>query len=307
LATTRAYLICTTPRSGSTLLCRYLTATGCAGVPDEYLFEKTLPRFYGKHGVGDFPSYFRALLENEATPNGVFGLKLMGAPDVFAGYLARLRELPGLAQPELAPWQLVEAALPGVRYVWLTRRHKIRQAISLHRALRFGVWQSTEPGAARRQTSELELAGIDECLSDLIAWDGAWEEYFAAAGVRPLTLVYEDVVRDPAAAVHAVLGHLEVPAPPDWKPGVPERARLADDATARWEEIYRRTIKGERAGARRRAAAVESREYVRIADAPARELAARVPAWRLVKALAWPLLDRFSPRRRQDPAAQDDV
>jgi LPS sulfotransferase NodH len=104
LAATRAYLICTTPRSGSTLLCRYLTATGCAGVPDEYLFEKTLPRFYGKHGVSDFPSYFRALLENETTPNGVFGLKLMSAPDVFAGYLARLRELPGLGQPGIPPW-----------------------------------------------------------------------------------------------------------------------------------------------------------------------------------------------------------
>src|SRR5919204_6001172 len=32
----RSYLICATPRSGSTLLCEALKSTGVAGVPDEY-------------------------------------------------------------------------------------------------------------------------------------------------------------------------------------------------------------------------------------------------------------------------------
>lgn len=300
MGTTRAYLICTTPRSGSTLLCRYLRASGCAGVPDEYLFESTLPRFYARYGARDFPSYFRALLDGEATPNGVFGLKLMGAPDVFEGYLARLRELPQLAGRR-APWELIGAAFPDVRYVWLTRRDKLRQAISLQRALASGVWQSTEPGAGAPGSASAaapDLSAIDDCLTDLVAWDAGWEAYFAGAGVRPLTLVYEDVVRDVGAGVGAVLEHLGVSWPAGWSPGAPERERLADDTTERWLGAYRAEAKRARAGARRRAGEVEARRYVRLEGAPASELGARVPGWTLAKALAW----KLRPGRRAPPA-----
>ncbi len=44
---TRSYLVCATPRSGSTLLCEALLATGVAGRPREYfeaLKETGLPR-----------------------------------------------------------------------------------------------------------------------------------------------------------------------------------------------------------------------------------------------------------------------
>ena len=37
----RSYLVCATPRSGSTLVCQALKATGVAGNPEEY-FEALL-------------------------------------------------------------------------------------------------------------------------------------------------------------------------------------------------------------------------------------------------------------------------
>jgi LPS sulfotransferase NodH len=282
---TRSYLICTTPRSGSTLLCRYLAATGCAGAPQEYLLEAALPGLFAKRGVADFPSYFSALLAAETTPNGVFGAKLMGAPDVLSAALARLRELPDLGAPGLAPWELVAAAFPGVEYVWLTRRDRLRQALSFYRALRSGRWQSTQAGGAPAPPLALDLGAVDDCLSDLVAWDSAWEDYFAGAGVRPVTLVYEDLVRDPGASVRALLAALRIELPASWAPGPPERERLADATTERWLEAYRSEAKRARSGARRRGAAVEAGEYVRLEGVPARELAARVPAARLAKAL----------------------
>lgn len=292
---TRSYLICTTPRSGSTLLCRYLAATGCAGAPQEYLLEAALPGLFEKRGVADFPSYFSALLAAETTPNGVFGAKLMGAPDVFAAALARLRELPGLGAARLAPWDLVAAAFPRVEYVWLTRRDRLRQAISFYRALRSGRWQSTQArGAPPPPPPELDLGAVDDCLSDLLAWDSAWEDYFAGAGVRPVTLVYEDLVRDPGASVRALLAALRIELPPSWAPGPPERERLADATSERWLEAYRSGAKRARSGARRRGAAVEAGEYVRLEGVPARELGARVPAARLAKAL----LSRIAGGRR---------
>lgn len=291
---TRTVLICTTPRSGSTLLCRYLAGTGCAGMPQEYFLEAALPGLYAKRGVADFPSYFAALLSGEVTPNGVFSAKLMGAPDVFAGTLARLRELPGLADPQRTPGELLAAAFPDVRYVWLTRRDRLRQAISLQRAIDSGVWQSTQPGAAAgAPPADLDLARIDDRITDLVAWDAAWEETFAEAGVRPATIVYEDLVRSPGAGVRALLAALEIELPPDWKPGPPERSRLADDTSERWLEAYRQGSKRERAGVRRRAAGVAAREYVRLESAPASELGERVSAPRLLKALLWRALRRL--------------
>ena len=294
----RSYLICTTPRSGSTLLCRYLAATGCAGTPQEYLLEAALPGLFEKRGVSDFPTYFEALLAAETTPNGVFGAKLMGAPDVFAAALARLRELPGLGAEDLAPWELVGSAFPKLQYVWLTRRDRQRQAISFYRALRSGVWQSTKAGAGAAPAPELDLGAVDDCLSDLVAWDAAWEDYFAAAGARPVTLVYEDLVRDPGASVRGLLAALGIELAPGWSPGPPEREKLADELSERWLEAYRSGAKRARAGARRRGAAVETREYVRLDGAPARELAQRVPAARLVKALLW----RIAGARREPGA-----
>lgn len=106
---TRSYLVCATPRSGSTLLCEALLATGVAGRPREYfeaLKETGLPRrpreyFWGlrspevirllPHDVNidhtaernetwERENYRRHLdwaLREGTTPNGVFGAKVM--------------------------------------------------------------------------------------------------------------------------------------------------------------------------------------------------------------------------------------
>jgi LPS sulfotransferase NodH len=93
-----SYVVCATPRSGSTLLCALLGATGVAGRPEEY-FERLrhsgLPRQPREYfdGVED-PDVLELLaptepghpdgrdplgeaLEPGTTPNGVFGAKLM--------------------------------------------------------------------------------------------------------------------------------------------------------------------------------------------------------------------------------------
>src|SRR6266576_2724987 len=106
---TRCYLVCATPRSGSTLLCEGLEATGVAGRPREYfeeLKETGVPRrpreyFWGLRSPDvlrlvpqdsqldrrseqrpswdrdDYARHLAASLEQGTTPNGVFGAKLM--------------------------------------------------------------------------------------------------------------------------------------------------------------------------------------------------------------------------------------
>src|SRR6476660_7881628 len=111
------YLVCATPRSGSTLLCELLSATGVAGRPQEYFEDLQAtgrprqPRQYfdgldapealellapTEPGAARLPGAFAArfpeVLAAGTTPNGVFGAKLMWGylPDLLLG----LRELP---------------------------------------------------------------------------------------------------------------------------------------------------------------------------------------------------------------------
>src|SRR5207245_1162163 len=113
-----SYLICATPRSGSTLLCEALTNTGLAGRPEEFFQackETGLPRrpleyFEGidttevatilGEGAGpdehlmqpvsgeSFADYLARVIEQGTTPNGVFGAKVMWA--YFQGLLSTL-------------------------------------------------------------------------------------------------------------------------------------------------------------------------------------------------------------------------
>src|SRR3954447_746678 len=109
------YLVCATPRSGSTLLCEVLGANGIAGRPAEYfedLRATGLPRQARQYfngfdnpivdqlppvipGEPEPPGRFEAelaeVLRQGTTPNGVFAAKLMWG--YFPDFAARIKEL----------------------------------------------------------------------------------------------------------------------------------------------------------------------------------------------------------------------
>ena len=171
----RSYLVCATPRSGSTLLCHLLAQTGLAGRPEEYfeaLRHSGLPRRPAEYfdperhaniierlafrempdGAQPRPnplwrpeSYDRYLdwaLEEGTTPNGVFGAKLMwGYLGDFADLLRGIEGNAGLPIPEL-----LERSFPDLRYVQITRRDKVRQAVSLWKAVQTQAWRAGAGG-----------------------------------------------------------------------------------------------------------------------------------------------------------------
>ena len=148
-----AYLVCATERSGSTLLCELLAATGVAGRPEEY-FEflsatgrARQPREYFPEDAD--PSILELLapldaplapvphrlrladaLERGTTSNGVFGAKMMWAylPDFLAH---------GEPEEQLGP----------LRWVHVERRDTLAQAISLWRAVQTAQWRAGERDA----------------------------------------------------------------------------------------------------------------------------------------------------------------
>ena len=261
------YVVCSTQRSGSTYLCELLASTGVAGIPQEYFearAETGMPPHPGyflaglpRTGAGirddlrptDAPDYsdlrtvdgWAAHLERTfglgTTPNGVFGAKLMWnqVPDIEV-HATALLEFVGLTGSEL-----LEALFGSPSYVWMRRRDKVRQAISLWRALQTRTWRLEHPRQdAGPPVLRYSYDGIEHLRRRLSADDDAWGRHFLQHAIDPLELVYEaDVALDPAGAVARVLDHIGVARAPGWRPAA-RVVRQADWLSDEWHAAYHR-------------------------------------------------------------------
>ena len=232
------YFICTSPRSGSEMLCNALTCSRLGGWPGEWLQESHFGSLFDELGATTFSEYLPRVVETR-TRRGVFGVKVMGGV-FFRQTLARLHELPAYANKVLPPHELLADLFPAIRYVWLTRRDKVRQAVSWSKALQTNTWQSHVATQPVTNAPTYDFAAIDLLVQRLVLQDSAWQTFFSQAGVRPLTLVYEELSQSPEAAVRQVLDYLKIPLPGDWtlvktNPG-PEK--LADGTSEKWVNAY---------------------------------------------------------------------
>ena len=242
---TKSLLVCATPRSGSTLLCALLDGTGVAGRPQEF-FERLAhsglprqPREYFERvedpnllellaptdpGTADPGDPIPQALADGTTDNGVFAAKLMWT------HLLDLAERLGRA----ADAALLRERFPDPRYVHVTRRDKIAQAVSLWRAVQTRAWRAGE--VTENGNAVYHAGAIGYLAGQLTDHDDAWRSWFAANHVEPLTIVYEELAADTTAATSAAIDHLgvgaaDIPEPP--------LRRQGDDRSERWVERYR--------------------------------------------------------------------
>lgn len=226
----KSYLVCATPRSGSTLLCELLSATGVAGRPAEHfehlqatslprqprqyfegldapeVFEHLAPSVPGRpRPRGAFAEAFPEVLRSGSTPNGVFASKVMWGylPDLLLG----LRELPGLG--DLRAHEALAAAFPRLRYVQVLRRDKVAQAVSLWTAVQTAQWRDEGEGPDAHEP-EYVFRGIDHLVEQLSAQERAWTRWFASAGITPHVVVYEQLAEAPRQIVGDLLDALEL-------------------------------------------------------------------------------------------------
>jgi trehalose 2-sulfotransferase len=274
----RSYLVCATPRSGSTLLCETLEATGVAGRPREYfeaLKETGLPRrpreyFWGLRSPevlrllphdaqldrdservatwnrDDYARHLDASIQQGTTANGVFGAKMMWG--YFDDFLELTRGIPRLGG--MGDGSLLNAAFPDLHYVFVSRSDKVRQAVSLWRALQTWVWRKAEGHTGDEplpeQRAVYSFDAIDHLLDQLRRHEDAWRGFFFRIGRRPLSVLYEEVAGDLDATVDRVLGALDLERAPTSAPVVQRMHRQSDDLSESWvqnylEDVSRRT------------------------------------------------------------------
>lgn len=234
----KSYLICGTPRTGSTLLCGLLTATGIAGKPESY-FRLPDERSYaerwgvklGPEGPDSYQEYVRAAVASGSTPNGVFAARVMwGTMEVV------VTRLSGAGHPVGTDLEVLESELGQVRFVHLQRGDLVGQAASWAKAEQTGYWQDGDNLVPRRRP-QFELHDIDGYLNTINQHNTAWREWFDASGIAPLVVFYEDLLRDMAGTVGTIAQFLGLELPAGHVVQAATR-RQADEGSRDWARRY---------------------------------------------------------------------
>jgi trehalose 2-sulfotransferase len=214
----RGYAICTQPRSGSNLLCQYLSSTDQLGYPLEY-FNGPGRRALGLPQYPDAPELqIDAILRMGATPNGVYAVKLFASQ--FATFSRRVRWID---------------LLPSLHFVYLSRDDLLGQAISWARALQTSRYRSTQP-AKRGAVYDADL--IRSQLTTIVRERAQWEAFFARTGIMPLRITYERLLENRSGHVDLVAGLVGVENP------VVDERRIdlviqRDTVTEEWRQRFR--------------------------------------------------------------------
>ncbi len=182
-STLRTYIICTTARSGSNLVCDYLFRTGRLGRPTETFNPQIVVNgAFGKRYEASQPvelsAYIEWAKENFATRNGVLGIKMLWEDLEYLGGSASLSHV--LAQAQLFR---------------LTRRRKLAQAVSYYLAVETGQWMASDP--ARREPDDVpfDYDAINTHLNRLCLQDARWDAELDARGLKATHWYFEDFLR----------------------------------------------------------------------------------------------------------------
>ena len=242
-----SYVICTSPRSGSTLLCKLMIATGIAGNPESYFHEPSLSSWLSGLDLTPDPvvperdvlaGVFKAAIAEGSLDTGMFGLRLQQHSfNFFVGKLAVLYR--GFASDR----ERLEAAFGRTCFIHLTRRDKVEQAVSYVKAHQTGLWHKAPDGTELERLSEPQTLTydpdkIDACIEEMTAHDQNWERWFKAQSIAPLKITYEAFSMQPVQTLSNVLDHLGLDG--DAARGVaPGVAKLADATSRDWAARFR--------------------------------------------------------------------
>jgi LPS sulfotransferase NodH len=233
-----------------------------AGVPEEYFWDDALPAWYQRWGVSSFAEFLDRMLLEGTTPNGVFGAKVFWG-DYLEDFLKHVRDLPQYSDRRVSVPALMSSIFPNLRYVWLTRRDKVRQAVSWWVAFQTRVWavhdqyedraalhilHSTPKKEAEKilkQKLTYSFEKIDSLVQEIVTREAAWQDYFTEGGIKPFTVVYEDFAESDEASALQILQYLGIAAPQDLRP---RKGILHKQAGPFTEEFVRRYLKEKKTG-----------------------------------------------------------
>lgn len=233
----RSLVICSTPRSGSTLLGEAAFQTRRLGVPAEYLaLDVAVPYLFERWGCESYNDYVSTLQRLRTSPNGVFGIKVHWHQLLQFSSVSQ-----GAAHDAPVEFKVLVGVLlrvaPNPALVLVTRRDKARQAVSHWIASKTQQWfdlgETSTPSVP-----EYDFAGIQRMMNGIEESEASWTRFFTMGGVEPTRVVYEDFVADYVGTVKRVAAEVGVPTE-DLEIPAPRMRKQSRSVSAEYAERYR--------------------------------------------------------------------
>jgi LPS sulfotransferase NodH len=218
---TKAYIVASSYRCGSTHLCHRLWETGLMGAPWEYFnYENDMRAMSFRLGANGVADYLAKLVACRTSRNGVFGAKAH-----FHHFEAALKGFPGMLN-----------AVPSVRFIYIRRRDRIAQAVSMAKSIQTNAWMSLS--RPRRVPLFYSADFIGACVEEINHQTESWARWFAAKGITPFHVEYEDLITDSESVIRNILTVMDVVSDIPDNVILPKVERQANETNAEWTRRY---------------------------------------------------------------------
>lgn len=223
-------LIATSPRSGSEWLCKWLLTSGAVGWTGEWLLMGRLPEVLKTLELQpgcSMSSIIAKLRHFRDFKTDAVSIKIMWNDFSLANHRA---EQEGFQNGFIG-------ALNNPRVVYLERRNKLAQAVSLFKARSSGKWSSAK---GKTEDTEFSSSGIAFAYLGALSQNQSWKCYFKANSISPIHIYYEDFLQNPRAAIKKIFEALDV------DPAVADRTedpqKVSIQRTRNNEELMRQFV-----------------------------------------------------------------
>lgn len=210
----QSYRIWFTPRTGSTLLCKGLEETKIAGKPGEFFNVPADSSLCEMHNVDSYHALQQKIWHLGSSTNGVFGIKHSSFNDRNEQIYKEICHLKQLKPSDPIELQnVLKDLFPNCKHIYLTRRNKIRQAVSWWKAIKDEQWHIAK-GEEKRNTDtdfyekEYVYPAIRHLTREALLRECSIGAYFKHQQIQPLTIVYEDMVQDFNGTLRRILAYL---------------------------------------------------------------------------------------------------
>lgn len=217
----KTYVICFTNRCGSNLLAELISTHPAFGKAGEYLNAVAVLKNSRQRGQRTLAEYLEWLRRTRSSKQGVLGIKLSYRQLFF-----------------LVRTGFVESMFGEVRFIHITRRDVLMQAVSHGIASQTKAWTSKQVGGENRPVVAFKPSHIVRLMDHIHESNAKLRTFFDVYGIEPIEVNYEDLVLNPQGVGDNVLRQLGYAGPDATVQ--PQRLTLRKQSSAMNEEFAQR-------------------------------------------------------------------
>ena len=200
------FFVCSSVRAGGYWFCDLLTSTGLCGEID----GTSIFRDYKWEAQTDFPHKKRFACPDDVLCDVIDKTRLaLESKDGIFGAKLYIKDVPLI----LRYLTLNNIVISDVKWIFLTRTNKIKQAISFMKAKEMG-WRRTKDNAydaTHEDDLDISFHGVDAWINHLVITQILWNHFFDVSSITPLTITYEELLdANHLQQIKNVLTHLEI-------------------------------------------------------------------------------------------------